>query len=258
MSGSIKVFHYQGGSSDKIWAISTLVRADGKYNVWYGRRNATLTADTVPADEHSSKRIQKKLEKGYVEKTNMTVDMGTRQAVLKTGSNTPPPPEPEEDTAGAYWFTIGSKVDTTSVGDFLDEAIDNLRDLDEGIAAYLQGTEAYLEISSHERQGSVEFKEGPLALLLMFGLRRFIENEETLNNGGKVQLADDAGNMVPDDFDLLKPAFKASNAEFLAEDRGSTGFILMDDIKQYAIALGCIDAPLDLSAISTETRAAFF
>lgn len=253
MSGdTIRVFHYQGGSSDKIWAINTVVRADGKYNVWYGRRGNTLTHDTVPASDDAFKRIRQKELKGYSEKPSLTVDTSTRKIVHR--SEPQPEPEPEKPS-GSWWFTIPTHVDHNLVGHRFEEAIDNLTELDPEEAAYLRGTPAFKAIQNGERQGEIKFSTGPMALLLVHGLRRFLLNA----GGGEILLADDDGGMVFGDFERLGPSITAANGEYLESGNGKKEhYLSLKAIKPYAIALGSMDAPINLSVIKTDTAAAFF
>jgi hypothetical protein len=254
MKGDTIVFHYLGGTSDKIWAINTEVRADGKYNVWYGRRNTTLTHDTVPCSEDFSRRIQEKVSKGYRHKANLTIDDPSRKVVIRTMVNTALNDEPvPEKVFGSVWFTIGVKIDSTLIDDYLDDALINLESLD----AYLQGLVAYIEISTHKRQGQIEFTEGPMGLLLVFGLRRFLASNSFSSGtkGYQFLIADDDGQILSDDFERLKTVIKAATSEFPGDRKH---YVSLDALKPYAIALGCIDAPIDLSAIAATTSAAFF
>lgn len=249
---TIRVFHYQGGSSDKTWAINTVVRADGHYNVWYGRRGHTLTHDTVPAAEDAYKRIRKKEAKGYSEKPSLTVDTKTRQVVHRTD----PQPEPEpEKASGSWWFTIPAHLDHKLIGCCFEEAIDKLTELDSKEAEYLRGTAVFKVLQSDERQGEIEFREGPMALLLIQGLRRSV----TKAGGGDILIADDVGNMVTTDLAFMETIVATANHEYLESGNGQKEhYSSLKAIKPYAIALGCMDAPVNLSVIKTDTAAAFF
>lgn len=253
----IIVLHYRndGESSDKIWAIDVVAR-NGQYDVWYGRRNSRLRHDTVSIEPDYSVRMQEKVSKGYEVRHNLTVDVAACRIVPKTAGNTQLESEPEpEQEAGSWWFTLSSGVDSTSVDDFLDEAITQLKALDASEAAYLQGTKAYMAISAHERQGEIEFVEGPMPLLLIFGLQRTMASR----HGRDILLADDGGELISELSEHLGSAIVAANGEYLqAGNSPKEHYATLKAIKQYAIALGCMDAPINLSAIKADTAAAFF
>jgi hypothetical protein len=116
---------------------------------------------------------------------------------------------------------------------------------------------------------------------LLFGLRRYVKEKAGLiGSVDFIQIADDTSNILPDRLNSLDKYIEESCAAMfvdngwaswadnlhsesylfntIAERHDLQHYISIPAIKKLAILMGCIDAPLNLSAIRTETRAAFF
>ena len=117
--------------------------------------------------------------------------------------------------------------------------------------------------------------EGPLAILLLFALRRYFKTQSGLTvSGDLVQIADDSNNMLPDSFDDLSDLVMEGcvalfdHAGYLNDDLtinqeaarkdNVQHYVSLSNIRQLAIAMGCIEAPIDLTVIPTDTTAAYF
>ena len=140
----------------------------------------------------------------------------------------------------------------------------------------------FLALNNGELNGGVEFKEGPLAILLLFALRRsfILETSTSPVQGDLVQVSDDFNNILPDDFYDLGPyivdsgevmfvwygwtrrnSVHESGVNCFSEEAVKSNLselCSLGSIKQLAIAMSCIEAPFVFSEINTETAAAFF
>ena len=246
MSNEISVLHYQDGSSDKIWAIRHKLNADGKYDVWYGRRNTTLRHDNVPSNPHWKSRRNEKMAKGYVLHPGVTIDTEQRIVVPLLQETE------EEHLPTSLWYQVSALVIEQELMDFLDTTILNLAEDNESVAERLQKLPVFNTLNQCKLNGGAEYTEGPLALLLLFALRRhFRELNRISISDDLVHLADDNNNLVPDKF---------SDLEHYIEDmsQAANDYYPEDVIKDIAIAMGCMNAPINLSSLTTGTKAAFF
>ena len=119
-----------------------------------------------------------------------------------------------------------------------------------------------------------------MALLLLFGLRRYLNDVAGSPLSTEImQIANDGSELLPERFADIED-YVRSYAIGLFEHNGWFGNRTSGDWKEYvdgvarqhnlshytsvigikplAIVMGCIDAPIDLTVIRTETKAAFF
>lgn len=275
MSNSdIRVFHYQGGSSDKIWAICTTVNPSSTFTVWFGRRGTKLNFKLVPADQSADSRIMEKLDKGYVELPNMTIDKESC-GVVKAEKSPPPNVIPS-----ALWYRIRPSR-LSELQERIDQIEASLNEELPAEASRLRLLPLYEDIKQGKLSGSHELGEGPLGILLLYSLRRF-GNGLVLpfEEAPPMSIADDFNNLLPSRFNDLSDYIADSCTAFLikkghmsdvenrllgnshmldvAQKQGVEHYSSIKSIKQLATLVGCIDAPIDLSVIRPDQASAFF
>lgn len=276
MSNSdIRVFHYQEGSSDKIWAICTTKNQTSTFTVWFGKRNTKLNCKLVPSDQSADSRILEKMNKGYVELPDMTVDTDSCKTVKASQSL------PSSAIPTALWYRINRPSQMSEVLERLDAIKTKLIEDWPTEARILQSLTLYKDLKQELISGSHEFTGGPLGVLLLHSLRRHF-SDRTLNSekSSLIDIADDYNNLLPDRFDDLNDYIFDSCASYLelmgymsktersllgdehvldvAKKHGVEHFTSVKNIKELAIAMGCINAPIDLSAIRPDQQSAFF
>ena len=269
MSNEIVVFHYLGGSSDKYWAIRKEENADGTHDVWYGRRGTRLR-HVAQKGLSFAKRMNEKLKKGYERVENATIDVETRKVIFLDESE-----DSVSSIPSSLWYRLSSVVSVSQVQDFLDSTITALADEYAEDSLKLKDLPVYASLQQGELSGGAEMSEGPLAILLLFALRRYFKTQSGLIvSGDLVQIADDSNNMLPDCFDDLSDLVMEScvalfeHAGYLNDDltinqeaarkNNVQHYVSLSNIRQLAIAMGCIEAPIDLTVIPTDTTAAYF
>ena len=264
----ISVFRYKGGSSDKIWAIDKTKNQAGTYTVWFGRTGSKLNTKNVPADQSPDSRINEKLNKGYVALPGKTVHTDSREVVQVTN------PAPSNAIPTALWYRVNQPSHFEEILERIDAIECILRNEWPQELSVLQSLSLYQDLKRKVKCSSHEFNGGPLGVLLLFSIRRFF-NEQSNESGmtGLIDIADDFNTLLPDCFDDLnnyiadscRSYFELmgfmSNGDHLndvARDQGYEHYTSVKTIKQLAIAMGCIDAPIDLSAIRPDLQSAFF
>lgn len=244
MSSEIRVLHYRDNRSDKIWAIDEKPNADGNHDVWYGRRGNTMTFRPI-SDSDWFARYQAKLDKGYKPCPDKTIDRNTNLVVSK---------EPEEVPA-TLWFWISDQVSDLQILDFLESSLNTMTEQFRQQAETLASLPVFKSLSQGQRTGGAELSEGPLAVLLLFALRRHLREQRPAADLSfdPSEIADDNNELLPDSFEQLFEQF-SSEKEYQDMRKACPP----SDFRKYAIALGAIEAPIDLIAIQSDTKAAFF
>ena len=117
--------------------------------------------------------------------------------------------------------------------------------------------------------------EGPLGILLLFALRKHFQVDGLMPGADDfIRLADDNSVIMPNDFHSFGDLIVESCVAFLkthhcVRQDGSTDFELVQSkgfqrlaslaaTKELAIAMGCMEAPVNLQAIASDRRASFF
>lgn len=253
----IKVYHYRDQRSDKVWAIDPVPNQMGSYTVWYGARKGRLTERMISVD--ADKKIREKLRKGYKEAKELTIN--TAKGSLVFVSDMDDLKATIDPIPSSLWYRFSKQSDPKStqrlreiLGDFLVITVANLASESEEAAKKLKSLPLFKNLHDAKLSGGVEYEEGPLAILLLFALRQFcntnwIGNRDT---GDLIQIADDNNNLLPHQFEALEPYI-------IEADQGKTPpYLSLKAITSIAVAMGCISAPIDLTALQTSTRAAFF
>ncbi|UZE97261.1 hypothetical protein [Alkalimarinus alittae] len=269
MSNDIAVFHFADDRSDKVWAIDSTINQSGEYTVWYGRNGSKLRHDSVSISPDRVARINEKLNSGYVRLKDRTIDAETCR-MISIHQET----ETTDSLPTSLWYRIHDQVSLADMSDFLKSTVSNLAAYDKRQSEYLQATPVYKLLQFGNSNGCAEYKEGPLGVLLLFALRRYFQEkvEHLFHSGGLVQIADDNNNMLPDRFEDLGDYITDSCRQLFnelgfddemfilptAKPVGMEHYSSIKTIKQLAIAMGCINAPIDLSVLQIETKAAFF
>lgn len=275
MSNKIVVLHYQEGSSDKIWAINKVLNADKTHDTWYGRRGNRL-AHSKLANMSWQERMQQKLDKGYREVENVTIDVESNTVVPLLQET-----EESDEIPSALWYRVSSQIPIRLIRDFLNITIQLVSDMHAAELERLIQLPTYKALYSGKMSGGADYKEGPLALLLLFGLRRYLNDVAGSPVSADVmQIANDANELLPERFaqiehyvetfceslfisngwmnDRYTVANLKEYVDGVAKKYNLSHYTSLSSIKQLAIAMGCIDAPIDLTVIRTETKAAFF
>lgn len=269
MSNEIVVFHYQAGSSDKYWAIRKEENADGTYDVWYGRRGTRLRY-VAQKGLSFAKRMNEKLKKGYQRVEGATIDVETRKVIFLEESVADVSSIPS-----SLWYRLSNLVPNNQVQDFLNLTITALADEYAEDSLKLKELPLFQSLQQGDTSGGVEMSEGPLAVLLLFALRRYFKLHDDLPVAGDlIQIADDNNNMLPTNFDEMGEIVMESCVAMFADTdclnddltinqeavrkNNVQHYISLSNIKQLAIAMSCMEAPIDLTIIRTETKAAFF
>lgn len=283
MSDDIRVFHYQDGYSDKIWAICTTKNQTSTFTVWFGRRGSSLTSKNVPADQSVIARIDSKLRKGYVELPDMTVNPETGK-VESTSSS-----QPFQAIPDALWYRVSQPSRFDEVLERLD-AIEHALEKDApSEASVFRSLSLVSDLRAMKPCSCHELSEGPLGVLLLFSLRRyftdamrreFSELSNLPNSESLIEVADDSNELLPFRYDVLEPILVGSckahlikqgdisdlEARLLDDDHvrdaaqkaGLEHYCSTKSAKPIAILVGCIDAPVDLSIIRPDQQSAFF
>lgn len=251
MTDSVKVYRYQDDSSDKIWAIDSTPNADGTHTVWWGKYGSKLQSKCLPADPYHWKRIDSKVNKGYVAMPDVTVDPDSCEltSLSETASSNEMP--------STLWYRISKQVSIDQVREFLDTTVTNLAQEDPDAANKLVELDVYKSLYMGNLSDGAEYQEGPMGILLLFALRRHFLSE----GDAAVQLADDSINEFPESFDDIGSYIEESmiaSVNVAALEWQITSSDKLDAVKQLAIAMGCIEAPINLAVIQAETKAAFF
>lgn len=248
MSDSIRVLQYTDGKSDKIWAVDSEPNADGGHDIWYGRTGKTLQFKPSNTADYQ-KRIQSKLAKGYVHFADATIDRDSRKVVSDDHQISDPESVPE-----SFWYRINTRVPEQQIRDWLKETFNLLAEQFRQQAEILESLPVFQSLAQGKRNGGAELSEGPLAVLLLFGLRRYLRDHAVApTHEDDVEIADDNNALLTNDFDQLCKQIKSG--EQFAEMRKAMS---LADLKKYAIVLGACEAPVDLILIQSDTKAAFF
>jgi hypothetical protein len=248
MSDMIHVLEYKNGTSDKVWVIDARLNTGGGHDIWYGRSGTRLQY-RPSTDTDFQKRMNSKLAKGYVRLHGFTIDRSTLR-VVQTGTGEDDIPIIPE----SYWFSIDELVTPRMIRDWLQTARQSLADQCFTKAEELVALPVYESLLQGKRNGGAELSEGPLAVLLLFALRRHLRfTAFGAMAVDRVQIADDNNALLTDKFEELFELFKTGKE--YEEMRHS---VSPSDFKKYAIAIGACEAPVDLISIQSDTKAAFF
>lgn len=273
MSDNIVVLHYQDESSDKIWAINKVANADNSHTVWFGRRGTKLQSKKIGYKTWSS-LLQSKLNKGYRVIENVTIDAESCEVSHLQAT------EETEEIPDALWYRVSNQIPVNVIRDYLNITIQLVTEHDAEELARLIQLPTYKALYAGKKSGGADYTEGPLALLLLFGLRRYLNDVAGPPVSEEImQIANDGSELLPERFADIGD-YVRSYAIGLFEHNGWLGnrtsgdwmeyvdgvakqhnlshYTSLAGIKPLAITMGCIDAPIDLAVIRTETKAAFF
>lgn len=275
MNGSIVVLEYKDDGSDKIWAIDNKLTANGEIEVWYGRRDNLLRRKCVSVSQNIDERISEKISKGYRYcEPELTIE--NNQLVSRIGDT-----ENGSVIPTSLWYRVCSLAPLSVIRDYLNTTTHLLSGQYEDEIERLTQLHIYKSLYKGELSGGTELSEGPLAILLLFGLRRYLNDmSNSPVSGDLVQIVDDSNNMLPERFEGVGDYIEECCEDFFVSNGWmSKGQVLLDGTKRLlvvakvngfehytsvttinklAIAMGCIDAPIDLNEIETDKKAAFF
>ncbi len=272
---AIHVYHNTEGSSDKYWAISDALDANGHHEVWYGRRGSKLTATTRAESKHWSALAQEKLSKGYIARSSLTVDRKSQKVVPLTKLSDLPPVELEPVKQLAYFVVkpwdqeLAADVDLKlEVCQLRSGFIEAVKSFDPTLAKLdFSSLPDYSDsVSDNTLYCEIEFNEGPLAFLFLFVLKHQLADRgfEVLiaNNDTSVQYnpSQEDGLFADVRNEWLEDHTEMPNDGITATTVRDACIKLADRIffDQLCIAVGSKDAPFSLSSIEAPSKAAFF
>lgn len=279
MSNQFVVLRFKDGSSDKIWAINKVANADNSHTVWFGKSGNKLQSNPASYGRMLHKTwsyfVQKKLDKGYREVENVTIDVENRVVVPFLQET-----KKSEELPDGLWYRLWNDVPVSAIRDYL------------GITTHLVSEHCALELErliqlptykalyAGKKSGGADFTEGPLALLLLFGLRRYLYDIAGSSGSTEImQIANDGGGLLPERFTSIDAYVRTYTTglfehnqwlnnrtsgdwneyvDGVARQHNLLHYTSLTGIKPLAIMMGCIDAPIDLTVIRSERKAAFF
>lgn len=246
MNLDIKVLHYADETSDKIWAVDPKPNANGGHDVWYGRRDKVMTFRPTEKSDWISLH-DAKIRKGYECCSGLTIDRNTNMVVARG--------DPENIIPNQFWFRISTQVPETQIAGFLASVLNTFTEQFRDEATTLASLPVFKSLLGGSHSGGAELSEGPLAILLLFALRRHLTEQgpSASLSFAPIEIVDDDNTLLTDSFDELAELYGTSK-EF-SDMRQSCPTA---DFRKYAIALGAIEAPIDLTVIESNTKAAFF
>lgn len=245
MNLDIKVLHYVDETSDKIWAIDPQPNANGGHDVWYGRSGKVMTFR--PTEKSDWARLHDaKIRKGYERCPGLTINRNTNLVVARDDLDS----LPEQ-----FWFRISTQVPETQIASFLASVLNAFTEQFRDEATTLASLPVFKSLLSGSHSGGAELSEGPLAILLLFALRRHLteQSPSASLSFAPIEIVDDDNTLLTDSFDELAELYGASK-----EFSDMRKICPPADFRKYAIALGAIEAPIDLTVIESNTKAAFF
>lgn len=257
---------------DDIWAIDHNKNANGQFTMWIGQNGKFHEA--YAAHPEPQTRIIGKLAQGFVELPSKTIDKEKGEVVDIT--NPPPSKIPS-----ALWYRVTNACEFERIDEQLDIIENTLKEDWPNELHFFQSLNVVKDLRKGVFVGSHELSGGPLGLLLLFSLRRhFNETFKSQELEDLIEIADDDNNLLPNRFDDLGNYLMESCEAFFVlmgwlndgdalikgDDviykaglfNGYEHYTSLDDIKKLAIAMGCINAPLNLSAIRPDIPTAFF
>lgn len=278
MSNEIIVLHFQDGRSDKFWAINTEQKPNATYDVWYGRRGSKL-AHSELANTDWQERMQQKLDKGYQRVDGVTIDKDTSTVVPYLQEI-----EDELEVPASLWYRVSSVVPLGNIRDYLHTTIHFLSNYCVSEVDKFKQLSTFTNLYEGKRNGGSEYLEGPLAVFLLFGLRRYLNDiaDKDSSSDELIQIADDSNSMLPHRFsnlgvhlakafialgneqgwfgsnDLHDYDLRGELLDELAEKHDLKHYTMVTATNPLAIAMGCIDEPINLAVIRTDKKAAFF
>lgn len=274
MSGQILILYAKSNPSD-IKAIDTQPNADGTHTVWHGHKDSRLHTFNL-ANMSSDEWYQEQLGKGFCLVEAKLDRDSSRVSIEIMKPNLSPIP-------ANLWFRVSSELPPEKLREAMDQIHSKLVDEHPKDADRLFYLPVYRALYNGTKNSGAEYSEGPLALLLLFALRRHFRGpgSPSDNSGGELfQVSDDSNNLLPDDFDDLGAyVIEMCEAWLIRLNRLEEGASLAegDDaileaaktveashyasvktIEKIATVMGCIEPRIDLSATPTKVENAFF
>lgn len=178
----------------------------------------------------------------------------------------------------SLWYNVGPDVLYSDVIDFVNEVATKLREHNELLGINLVNISLFKELNQGKSNSSVDYKDGPLALLLIYALRTHLNLKYQITDA--VQVCDDIGRFLPDRFEQLDQyldeffdAYCVANGwhrqgDFLLKGKsillesaalfGREMFTSLEKIRPFAVTMGCLPNYVDLSLVKTSVHSAFF
>lgn len=247
------ILRFQDGSSDKVWVMChDAAPTTGDHLVFWGatrwRGHATGVLQSKAVSGSADSRIAKKLKEGYQVWSGVVFDKDEGRVFHQDAK--PMPEDTKPLVTPNFWYRIDPAVSTADISSFLDELCQGLADYEtESNTSVLVDQFNALSLTAAlragEHSGTSEYSESPMAALLLHSIRRAWKSF--------VLVSDDNNEMMPDRLDDLY--------EILCNEHlfGQMPDLWMPPaFNEIAIALRCIDRPVNLANLTTEKPAAFF
>lgn len=281
MSSQILVLYSTLNPSD-IKAIDTKPNTDGTHTVWHGHKDSRL---------HTYKLTNMSLDEWYQEQMRNGFDMAEGIIDCETGrvsfvldhDNSAVLKPSLKPIPSNLWFRVSSELPLEKLRAAMDHIHSQLVDEHSKDADRLFYLPVYRELYNGTKNSGAEYSEGPLALLLLFALRRHFRGSASPSDysGGELfQVSDDSNNLLPDDFDdlgaylmemceawLVRLNRLEEGASLTSGDSvvfeaakavDASHYTSVKSIEKIATAMGCLEARIDLSATPTKVENAFF
>ncbi|MBN2606864.1 MAG: hypothetical protein JXR47_05970 [Thiotrichales bacterium] len=232
------ILRYVEGTTDKTWVMIPNGADNGEHLVffgqtmWDGTKSRVIQAREVSGNAQT--RVNEKMRKGYTEWFGVTFDKD--EGIVRSKSSNPK--KPEANAKPRLWLKV-NHVSTEALTDFFTEIRQGLED--GNIAYNLENDPIYKDlVIQGKKTGQYEY--GTQEALILFSLQRRFDG---------VFVSDDDNEMLPERFSELKAFIKHKIAPALLNN-------VDDYLLQWGVAMLCIDKPIDLSKIQSESAAAFF
>ena len=238
------ILRLRNGDTDKCWVMIPDAELPGVHHVFFGKSgwdgaySSKLQLRSVSGDAFN--RIQKKFREGYETWQGVDFDYEKGRVVLKGHSTSNPPnhTETKPTKKPRLWLKV-NHVSIEALTDFFTEIRQGLED--GNIAYNLENDPIYKDlVIQGKKTGQYEY--GTQEALILFSLQRRFDG---------VFVSDDDNEMLPERFSELKAFIKHKIAPALLNN-------VDDYLQQWGVAMLCIDKPIDLSKIQSESAAAFF
>jgi|TARA_R110000782_G_scaffold263717_1_gene356500 hypothetical protein len=248
------ILRFQDGSSDKLWVMCPDQNGENWVywgaTRWDGSESATLHGKAVSGTPFD--RIYDKERKGYQQWHGVSFDLDTRRVSTRVLDDKIRPTEPQSKTLSnaSFWYRIDPAVPTADISSFLDEICHGLKNYEiesdtSGFVDQFNALSLTAALRAGEHSGTSEYSESPMAAILLHSIRRAYRS--------LVLVSDDDNEMMPDRLDDLYDLLCNEHLFGKMPDHW-----MPPAFKEIAIAMLCIDRPVNLANLTTEKPAAFF
>jgi hypothetical protein len=288
MSSDIRVFVHQEDGADNIWAINMEINQDGTHTTWFGVHGKPLSSINTMMST-AEFLVKEKLINGYTTVRNLTIDTDSEELIHIDGRRVSsldefPEINPSLSPVGlhdALWYRISTGVPSRHIQMYLTNVSRSVSEFNPEERDRLLQLRTFNDLKSGIKSGGADYGEGPLALLLLFGLRRYLNNISNSNSGLRnMDLVSGADNFLTEKFSETADELRAfliemfdrngwlsdRNPEFdwmdyvqrVARRHGMHHYTSIYHIKTLAVAMGCVDPSINLSELRSALASGYF